>query len=269
LFFWIYVVVYILRASHGRYILPLIPVILFFFLAFLREGLKDRKFSLITLIVTVMFVSLGLVFETSYVWIKILINICIISALFMVFVFTHLKTHLLPYVKKGLIFFIGMTTMMISLSMSYLIPGQIGTFLEFGYCAEYKKIADSVGKEHRIWSNMGGQLFRFYYQDLSMEFGKGKDVFVLKDWIPKSKKLLNKNEQKIFSFRLKDLVRFQRRIKKEKIDTIALVVSNSDKKEFLFPYQNDLERLDQWDFLVFRKKQELKNITLYIYDVKD
>ena len=68
------VLVYIFRASHGRYLLCVSPLFMLFFILFLEEGIFDSKLSKKILITTTLFVLLGLLFESTFLMPKIILE---------------------------------------------------------------------------------------------------------------------------------------------------------------------------------------------------
>jgi len=263
--FWCFLLCYILRTSHGRYLLPILPVIILFFLLFIRDVIKDKRFALVTIGAAAVFVTMGMLFETDYILFKTVINTVILAGLLVLYFHTRYESRFHDQLKTGLILLIGLMSFAINLSVSYLRPGQIGIFYEWGYCGEYNKIADTCKQDVPIWSNIEGELFQFFMNDLDIDFHPDREMFTLKPWVPKARLLKGRIENKVFSFGFKLHDQFHSRLKKEQIQTVALVVSTSDDSEFQFPYQQRLDEFNQMDFLSLKNRIEMKNKIVYIY----
>ena len=186
---WGFFLVYILRTSHGRYLLPVAPVLMLFFILFLKEGVKRKRFALLTLLGTVLFICAGMLFEHGYVLVKVFLYIIIGSGLFFYFFHFHRKTEWVLRIRRALVLFIGFSAICINVAVSIILPGQIGSFKEWGYCAEFNKIADQFGKEKNLWINIDTKLFRFFRGDPSITFHENNRIWNIKDLVPKYKRM--------------------------------------------------------------------------------
>jgi len=263
--FWIYLLIFILRASHGRYLLPIIPIIILFFIFFLRDVIKRKKFAFLTILGTSLFISLGMAFEKEYVLMKIFINIVICAGLFLVYYSSQKNSSTLPLIRRSFIFTIGIFAVCINLSASYLLPGQIGTFKKWGYCAEFNKIANFFDEDEKIWINADSQLFRFFRNELHIIFVEHDKSFFVKEWIPKQKMINWSHKKTVYSFNLETQTQFFNRLKAENIEKIVLLVSTSEEPGFKFKNQDMLSEIQKMPFLNLQSRLELKNKILYIY----
>jgi len=265
--FWGFLSCYILRTSHGRYLLPILPIIILFFLLFIRDFIKEKRFALVTMSAAAVFVAMGMLFETDYIIFKVAINGVIFAGLIVVYFYDQNKSKVRDQLKTGFLLLFGLLSFAVSLSVSYLRPGQIGIFKEWGYCAEYDKIAAAAQENIPIWSNIEGELFQFFMRDLDIDFYPDRKMFTLKPWVPKSRMLNGDFENKVFSFGFELFEQFHDRLNKEQIQTVVLVVSTSDDSEFQFPYQQRLDEFNHMDFLSLKNRIEMKNKIVYIYQL--
>ncbi len=67
LILWSYILVFVLRASFDRYLFPILPVVVYFFVIFIRDLVKERKKFLFVLGITTVLAFLGLFFEVDYI----------------------------------------------------------------------------------------------------------------------------------------------------------------------------------------------------------
>jgi len=263
--FWTFLSIYILRTSHGRYLLPILPLVFLFFLLFLRDYIHYRRFAIYTIGASAVFAAMGIAFETDYIFFKVAINGMIFAGLIVIYFYDKNKSRIRDQLKTGFLVFFGFMSFVVSLSVSYLRPGQIGIFLEWGYCGEYHEIADTCKLDIPVWSNIEGELFQFFMNDLDIDFYPNRKLFTLKPWVPKSRLLKDDVKNKVFSFGFESQEQFYGRLKKEQIHTVVLVVSTSDDSEFQFPYQQRLDEFYHMDFLSLKNRIEMKNKIVYIY----
>jgi len=262
---WGFLFVYILRTSHGRYLLPIAPVLILFFILFLKEGVKRKRFALLTLLGTVLFICVGMLFEHEYVLAKVFLYIIIGSGLFLYFFHFNRKTEWVLRIRRALVLLIGFSAICINVVVSIMLPGQIGSFKEWGYCAEFNKIADQFEKEKNLWINIDAKLFRFFRSDPLITFYENSMLWKLKEWVPKFEKMNKDHQRNVFSFGFDDPSQFLQELKKEKIDQVALVVSTSDSRNSRFLYQEKLNEFENMPFLTLENRLVFKNKILYIY----
>jgi len=267
--FWTFLSVHILRTSHGRYLLPVVPIVILFFIYFLKDFLKRKKFTFVTLLAACLFVSFGMLFETQYVFVKIMINAVIIAGLAVMVRLQQKESPLLPNFRIALISLIGMISIVISLSVSSLLPGQIGLSWKWGYCGEFKKIAERCGRGEKVWSNVDGELFRFFMRDFNITFQEKREIFSLKEWIPKANKINRDHEKIVYSFDLDSPTQFLAKLKENKINKVALVISNSDTENFRFPKQDERDVFEEMLSLHLQDRVLFKNKILYIYELTE
>lgn len=269
LIFWSYLFIYILQWSVGRYIFPIVPLTILFFIYFLKYGMERTVFARNVLIATSIFVALGIYFENNYILIKIILNIVVLTGIFCIFYFQRKKIKNLMRFKFMLIAIIGVFTFSISIASSILLPRQVGHYFVWGYNSEYKKIITYFDKIEKIWINTNPYLLSFYRNEMYLSFDRGKKHLNLKNWVPKKKMLNTKRNQYTFHFKWKNERDFKDKIRKNNIETVAMIVSTYKNKKFRFNMQDHLGELKEMSFLKLDRKIFLKNKKLYIFRVQD
>lgn len=260
LFFWIYLIIYVLRSSHGRYLLPIIPIIYLFYVLFLFQYTKNKKQSIIVLSISLLFFLLGLKFETKYIFIKILINIFITTLTLLLIIKRNFKQQLI----KIIIFILATFSLGTAILSSYSI-GQIGQFLRWGYNGECKKIVSYFNNGETVLFNQiedWNELLYFYRKDTS---ANPEWKAELANWIPKKKLLKLGNTKNTYIFTWKTTKSLKQQVDKNQIEKIAIIKSTIPNYEF--PMQEKIEELKTLKWLKLEKVEQLKNKELYIFNI--
>ena len=256
----IYLVIYIFHASIGRYLIPILPIIIIFFVIFLKDLRKD-KFYIKTLLITILFASVGLIFEYSYVWMK---GVFIFLILLIIFVMLWKKDFNRLRFKIILVFLLSIFTIGTSVLASYK-NGQIGAYLKYGYSRECEKILSFVESDGKIWINdIGWDRLPFILRADKVQNPEWR--WKLKEWVPKKKLLKKEMEFVTYNFYWKDVDEFREKLVKEDIKEVIFIKMNNDVNE-RFLLQDRLNLLLNSKWLELEKSVTMKNKVVYYFKI--
>lgn len=271
LIFWVYMIVYILHSSYGRYLLPVVPVIILCFAYFLRDGLKMKRFAGYTLIATSLFAVVGLWFETNYPVIKISITVFFMAGLWFLYMYRHRRTgsHEAAGLFKGVfVVLLALVSGAIFIGTSFANSRQLGRFAAFGCCGQMKEIASQFKPGETIWINYDVGLIQFFRHDKAYRpFKSGFWNWELQEKVPKASLLELPQKYDTYSFLILNNNDFHKNINQYRIRTVALVVSTLKEESYRFPKQKWLTRMMKMSFLKLKRKISLKNKELYVFSV--
>lgn len=257
-----YLLIYILHASISRYILPISPVIFIFYLIFLKELSSKKLHTKKLLLLTILFILGGLYFEYSYIYVKVLFNLIIVG----LYLFIYLsKKKNKSFLKIGVVLLLSIFFAGTSLLASYSFH-QIKGYMLYGYNRECEKIVSLVKREDRILIN------DIYWDKLPFilreeNLGQAEWRWSLKEWIPKKKLLKENTGSKTFDFYWPNEEFLKTNIRENKINKIVYIKLHkfSEKENLLL--QDRLEILLESNWLKLDKQVEMKNKTVYIFNV--
>lgn len=256
----IYLVIYIFHASIGRYLIPILPIIIIFFVLFLKDLRKD-KFYIKTLLITILFSSVGLIFEYSYVWIKVSFISLIVL---MLFVMLWKKDFNRLRFKIFLVFLLSIFTIGTSVLASYK-NGQIGAYLKYGYSRECEKILSYVKTDEKIWINdIGWDRLPFILREDKVQSPEWR--WKLKEWVPKKKLLKKETKFMTYNFYWKDVDEFREKLIEEDVEKIVFVKLDDNVDEG-FLLQDRLEILRNAKWLELEKSVTMKNKVVYYFKI--
>ncbi len=259
----VYILIYIFHASIGRYLIPILPVVIIFFLIFLKNFKKEKKYLAIML-VTLAFSIVGLFFEYSY----LLIKIGFVAGIFITFLFMYFIKDLnrLRY-KYLLIIILSAFTAGTSLLVSYK-NGPIGSYLKFGYCRESEKIISLVKEDDRIWINdLGWDRLPFILRSENMQNPEWR--WRLKPWVPKKSLLKNERDLNTYNFNWSSGANFKEKISEESINKIVFIKLSQDVNSEGLLLQDRLNVLLESDWIKLEESIVMKNKVVYIFNVED
>ena len=257
LLFLVWLVIYILRTSHGRYLLPVLPVIsiLYIYILFKYRFTKKQKKEMI--IGTLIFIILGFLFETSYVVPKILIE----AGIFVLFTLSVInpKFKNLKYLPVVLL---SCACIGVSLLFSYT-QGQLYGFINFGENREAQEVA-KILPQQRYWTNndINQMLVSVYSNE---RFSEPQWHWQLHDIVPKKDMLKVLDERKSFVFEIVNIDKFKENIKRYNIEKLVLYESKVKEK---YTDQEYLDIFINQDWIELEKKHEFKGLNVYIFNVK-
>ena len=261
---WVFLGILFAMASYPRYMQPVFPLLIAFFLAFLRDGLSRPRFAGWVLLTTVAYAAFGLYFEQTGLWKKIVITDLMLASLIVAYAWLHLKPRrptLFP--QYSIPFLFGLFTLAISLWHTGTHPlGQVRNYRLFGASRECTRILSEFGPADRFWVNDAGwKSLLDFYTDQRPESPEWEGD--LEPWVPKKGLLHHNNDRRAFDFWYDDIVDLHKRIREHNLNTIALVVAEHDTERFA--YQRQLRRFQEARWLELDRTVPLKNKTLYIF----
>lgn len=261
--FFLNVLFFILRASHGRYLLCVAPIFALFFVVFLKEAYKKKRSFRNVLIWTTIFVLLGLYFESTFVIQKIILECSLLVLLWSIYIFRGNK-HLFKISRT--LFFVALVSGMFltSLAFSYSI-GQISSYMKYGNNRETLEIAEHLNEDEIIWINDygSGELINFYRRNLDIE---PEWTWQLEENLLKRELLEKRSTSNTFSSPIENIDDFQHELKEYNIEKVVMLVSTIDKEIFIA--QDRIEELLSQEWLILIDKLELKNKDMYIFKFK-
>jgi hypothetical protein len=254
----IWLVIYLFRASHGRYLLPVVPVIAILFVYILFRYKYSLKQLKVMLIGTIVFVVLGFYFETSFVLIKIFLELL----LFMLFAIVLIKSKrkYLPYM---LVSFLCVITIAVSILFAYT-QGQVYGYITWGKNRQVEKMVEILPTNERYWINNNDNQ---YLVSVYMEetYAPVQWNWGLNEIVPKKKRVKELSEKVSFLFPVEDIPTFKGNITLYDVQKVVLIESHVEKDQFTD--QQYLELFLKQDWLVLEKEVNLKNRTIYIFNV--
>ncbi len=255
----VWLVIYILRASHGRYLLPIVPAIsiVYVFLLFKQKlTLKQKKGMFIA---TFLYVSAGVYFETSYVLFKVILEYSILTLFMTMFIKPGIK-----YVRYLLILILAVGSMGSAVLFSY-VQGQIYGYMNWGRNRNAEQIADLIPDDAVYWINSP--------RNASLISVYNKEAYLRPEWkwglselVPIRDSFKTIGELQSYTFRIRDLETFKENLDKYDIETLVFIKTDLDEEaypdqEFL----NDLLSVSSW--LRFEKKVEYTGMEVYIFNI--
>lgn len=254
----IWLVVYIVRASHGRYLLPIVPAIALIYVYFLfkqRLSIKQKK---IIFIATLIYVSFGIYFETTFLLPKILLEFGALTLFLTVFLKPHLN-----YVKYVLIALIASGSMASAILFSY-VQGQIYGAMNFGVNRSAKEIAQILPDEGSYWINSP--------RNQSLISAYNNETYLSPEWkwrlheiVPIRDSLKVLEQQRSYTFRVSDIDTFKENIEKYEIEKVFMIVTQQDFESY--PDQDYMFAFIVQPWLEFDRKEEFQGLDVFIFEV--
>ena len=264
---WSYMGIYIIRESHGRYLMPVLPLLALFFAFFMIDGLKKRWFPVIVLTICALMIGFGFMFEIKFVGVKICFNVILLSFAVMALIGYRKKWRNAKLFALAVPIFTGIfavsTAMASSLTMS---DGQMRSFFRFGYNMEIEKVVAEFETEERFWLNgFGSGYVMWFYMDERLTVGER--TWRLAKWVPK-KNLLRRydgGQHRRIGARIRSMERFRKKIMTNNVTKVGLVISTHSKQKF--SYHDKLDDFNKAEWLEFDRMVEFKNKELHIFKV--
>ena len=264
----VWLLFYIIRTSHGRYLLPILPFIgiILVYIFFFSDFSNKQKNGL--LIGTGIFVLLGFIFESSYILPKIIIEIFLLIVLILALLKPKLK------LLKGIfISILSLFSLGIALLFSYT-QGQINGYITWGKNTEVEETSKILPDKQKYWGNdfANQDLIAVVKQEL---YFSSEEKWNLKEYFPKDRLLKTYEEDYSYYFlpsyepeiSSEDWDVFKRNVYKENIEKVVVFYSTVENQEFWG--QLFLSNFQAFDWLQLEKEVQLKNKIVYIFDVKD
>jgi hypothetical protein len=251
--------VFVLRASFDRYLFPILPVVVYFFVIFIRDLVKERKKFLFVLGITTVLAFLGLFFEVDYIALKIILNVVILLLYIGYFLF-YKKIKLM-----STILFVALSTITFSvIAYFFYANGQLYYYRLWGNDYEVKKVIKYFEEDENIMINDPGwnMLINVYRGDNRYD---PEWKWEFQEWVPRKDNLKSFERHSAFQPIGISIANDVRSVENYDIDKVALIVSRLD--EYSLTYEHKLERYKGADWLVLEEVISLKNKDLYIFDV--
>jgi hypothetical protein len=255
----LWLIVYLLRASHGRYLLPIVPPISVMYIYLVFKQKLSRKQKLAIVLATFLYISAGLLFETTYILPKAILEYSIFATFSFILYRPKLKT-----LKYFLVAMISVASLGTALLFSY-VQGQVYGFVNFGRNRRAKEIAEMIPEEQKYWTNS--------YKNLNLISALNEERYLDPEWkwklndvVPIREDLKALGEEQAYSFPIFDLEEFHNSISFYNIDLLILVTTEEESDNF--PNQEYLEDFQKAEWLDLDKKVDYTNMTIYIFTVK-
>lgn len=259
LIMWGFIAVYIFRLSFDRYLFPITPVVLYFFLLFLIDVVKDKKKFMIIWIVSSILSFASLLFEAEYIMIKFGLSAIAITIIALY--------PLLRDKREDLHFYVCILLSILTFGVGlfyYYSSGQLRSYILFGNDYEVEKVVSYFSEDENVMFNdIGWDLLPGIYRGNNQYNPEWK--WELNDWVPRKKYLKMLDTTNTFLMSGKSVEEDRAEVEKYKIKKVGIVKSKIDNKPF--PNQDRVEKYKEVDWLKLVDKKELKNKELYIYEV--
>ena len=262
----IWIPFYVARASHGRYLLPILPAIsimTIYFFFFLE--LKRKRFLLLILALTI-FITLGLFFEVSFLLPKIFISLSLI----VLFTISFIKKQ--KNIFKEL-FIIGTSCFTLGTAVLFSkTQGQINSYILGNGYKQVEEVAESFPTDKVIAVNdfANEDYLSVLVKDRS---SSPEDKWELKDFIPKKTLLEEIGGKRLYTYsilyseKLKDYFIYPLQdYEWEEIEELILVSSsiNQDSGSNV----NYYKKLIKLDWLVLDRQYKVGDKVIYVFNVK-
>lgn len=275
LFYWSYIFIFIIRASKQRYLFPIIPISLLFFVLFLIYSLKEKdKFELYYKI-TVVLLVISTVISIFYQDLsdkRILLNIATLVGFTVFFTFLYYTKKYKKIIVKLIVCSVIFTSLFIT-SYALITKNQLYKSLTWGINGEADKIAELLEPEDVVFVNYSSSSPFSEFAYLINVYRPNSSLPIEWHWKldrTKIKRSLDKNEptQLLFSKPdMNNLEGFKEELNSNEINKIILLESTIE--DYSFPLQEHIQELMLRTWVELEVKQELKNKTLYIFTVTE
>jgi hypothetical protein len=254
----IWILLFILRASHGRYLLPVVPVISVIYLYLLFKQEMTRKQKIAIAILTLFYFLAGSLFETTYTIHKLGLEMFV----YLVFLIALFKPKI-KIMKYFLIITISVATFATALLFSF-IQGQIYGYMEYGKNRNVSDFVDLLPKDEKYWTN------NIVNQSL-VEVLQG-NTYLLPEWkwklvdtIKKRESLKVLGERNSYNFPILDINNFREDLLYYNIREIVFFTTEKDNNYYIC--QEYIDSFLESDWLELERKVDSKNMTIYIFTV--
>ncbi len=266
---------FLVTSVNGRYLMPLAPVIFYFFIKMLRiYSIKKNYLIVLVLLVSLVFNIFETRFEYKIAGLKCLIT-CIMGGIlllcFLVPIFS--KSHLRA-VKLLRNVFITVTIFVFAIfSVADFYVHSLSKVIVFGYLKQFEAIVKEAKENEIIWTNsqcdepISFYLLAFLRKECSTI---SEYIYELKDFVPK-KEMIKKYNVPSFTkgatcyFDIPSLDEFLVSLHSRHVGSLYFMESLSDTEKFTL--QEHLASISASKNFKLRKELRLKNKILHIFDV--
>lgn len=255
----IWLMVYILRASHGRYLLPILPIIAVIYLYILFYQRFSNKQKIFIIISTFLYITAGLLFETVYIVPKAILE----YSLFILFSITLFKPQW-KQIKYVLVVLLSVFSLSTALLFSY-VQGQIHGYVNFGENRNAQVLANLVPTKDRYWINseINSSLISTLNKERYLDPEWRWQLHDIVKW--RRDTLEAFGTQQSYTFPVIDMDLFKKNIFTYRIKEVFLIETEVDKESY--PNQEYLNSFISSNWLEFVKSEEYKGMKVYIFTV--
>jgi hypothetical protein len=257
---WQFLLIYIFRASFDRYLFPILPIVIFFFILFLKDLVKEKKKYIWVVVISSLLAFAGLFFEPDYILIKLLLNVFLILG-YLIYLFAFKKGRNL---FTHLILFVSAITFCV-VAYFFYANGQLRYYLLWGNDYEIEKVVTYFDNDEKIVLNdVGWDILPKVYRGDNQYNVEWRWEF--EEWVPRKKYLKILGRMNTFGINGKNVERDKTFVQSMDIQKLGLMVSTL--QEYEFRHQNKLEEYLEQDWLELIEVVPLRNKELYIFEVK-
>jgi len=270
LILWPFLLIYLMRTSYGRHMLPMVPVLVLLFFFFLRDGLSHRPVVLFALVGSFLFTAPMFFFNPHYPLFKLILSTLGLAGLWLLY-YIHQKQK--GRVEAAKFLFIGMLAalmVLVFVGTSFSNQRQLGRYKVYGSNGQAAVIAGAAAKKEKIWVNHQRNLIEFFRQEAY------NTPFALQNWqwragnrLPRWKR--HKNAPFFFTYSSDWLgvKPFRDMLLEKGITKVMVSVSTLKNPQYHFPLQEYLPRFNKLPYLERTQTLHLKNKDVFIYAVKN
>ena len=267
IFLWEFMGIYFIKISHQRYLYPVIPILLIFFIYFLKNlyenNIKDKQLKYIFVILSILILIFA-IYPNNNFFKKIFELIASIIFLSQIYLYSRLKKRI--FIVFSLLS-ISIFTLFVTLVAS-AFNNQLYNSIIWGNHGETCKISELFQPKDIIYVNGTGiennkwmYMIKFFRQDPSLE---KEWHWVLVNNLPKKKLLKEFCCQNTFvGDEWNNISEFKKFIKNNNIEKIVMVKSTIPS--VLFYNQELIDQLMVQNWLNLDDVKSLKNKEVYIF----
>jgi hypothetical protein len=254
---WFFLLIFILRRGHARYMFPMFPLLILFFIIFLKNAYLWKKFTIVTLAFTVTAVFIGLNFDPNLK--KVAMNLFAVLLIGCALFCSHKPFQIKTAVQFTVPILIGCMTLAYWLQFAIFHRlGPIYDYIRYGYNAECAKVMACFEADEVICINDPGwhQLMYFYRHERRHH---PKWNYSYKSWLPDKALPKRPADFKTYELSWRDEAEMREFIREKNIERIGMLASTLPEDRI--HGQNfiaDLERI-KWieknDVISFKNKK--------------
>ncbi|GEM_PF-1884523 len=261
---FVYLIIYLLRATHGRYLLPIAPVVGIYFVYFLYYGYHEKRALMKVLLATLVFVVIGFFFEMGYVPQKVILELSLFAciAISVMKPFNFGKDFYLLFK----IFTIGLcVAAMFGASVLFAATqGQAKHSTLFGNNREIDNVVEMVPEDSRFWIN-NHESYDLMAVYIGQTYSWPEWKWQLAPYVPKKTLLQTYGEKYAFNKELYKVEDFWKYVSENDIEYVVLMKSKFE--DVPFQDQEYLEDFKETKWLEKYEKQDMKGKEIYVFEV--
>lgn len=261
----VYIIVYLLRVSKGRYLLP---ISLLIYIQFVRSIFYDfeKRTSILISLVTGLSVVLGFFFEVSNILPKVILEI---TLLLLFSISTINPCSFFEKNKHHVRYFSLLVTAFVSLSVGFyffVTERQVKYSSVLGYNREIEHIAQIMPENSKIWINeiqSYDTLRTFMGQTYSDPEWKWK----LATWLPKTSKFKKFGDKCIYNDNFTDIELFRSFIYDNNIGYVIYTISETEV--YTYPYEQKFGIVSSQSWLTEIEIYSLQGKKVHVFQVSE